>query len=111
MNDCGVEKTARILGSKWTILILRELCEEKKRFGELQFLLKGISPKTLSIRLKELEKYEIVRKKVFPVIPLHVEYSLTPKGKSIREIILKMCEWGKKTKLPDSSTSYIHSTT
>lgn len=91
-----VAKTMKIIGSKWTILILHELCEGKKRFGEIQSGLIGISPKTLSQRLKELEKAGIVKKTVYPVVPLHVEYKLTPKGKSLREIIDKMVEWGSR---------------
>jgi DNA-binding HxlR family transcriptional regulator len=87
-------KTLKIIGSKWTILLLRELFEGKKRFGELQRALEGISPKTLSLRLKQLEKDRIIKKKVFAEIPLHVEYSLTPRGDSLREIIEKIKEWG-----------------
>ncbi len=95
-RDC-VWNTMRIIGSKWTVLLLRELCEGEKRFGELQRALDGISPKTLSLRLRQLEKEGIVKKKVFPEVPLHVEYSLTPKGQSLRDIITKMRDWGKTT--------------
>ncbi len=95
-KDC-VMRTIKIIGSKWTVLILRELCENTKRFGELQRALPGISPKTLSLRLKQLEKDGIVKKKIFAEIPLHVEYSLTPKGQSLRDIIEKMREWGEKS--------------
>lgn len=90
-------RTTKIIGSKWTILILRELCEGTKRFGQLQRSLSGISPKTLSLRLKQLEKDGIVKKKVFAEVPLHVEYSLTPKGQSLRDIIEKMREWGERS--------------
>lgn len=94
-----VTKTLKIIGSKWTVLILHELCEGTKRFGELQRALPSISPKTLSQRLKELEKSGVVKKKVFPVVPLRVEYTLTPKGKSLREIIGKMVEWGSREEI------------
>jgi DNA-binding HxlR family transcriptional regulator len=90
-----IGKTLKIIGSKWTILLLHELCGGTKRFGELQKLLPGISPKTLSLRLKELEKEKLVFKKIFPEIPLRVEYTLTEKGKSLKEIILKMQKWGE----------------
>ena len=89
-----VTKTIKIIGSKWTILIIRELFEGTKRFGELQRALSGISPKTLSVRLQELEKHGIVHKKVFKEIPLHVEYSLTDRGRSLSAIIEAMREWG-----------------
>lgn len=93
-NKSCVTKTIKIIGSKWTILIIRELFDGTKRFGELQRALIGISPKTLSVRLQELEKHGIVRKKVFKEIPLHVEYSLTDRGRSLSAIIEAMREWG-----------------
>lgn len=96
-SECGVAKTLKIIGSKWTILILRDLLEGTKRFGELQRSLLGISPKTLSQRLDQLEKDGILTKKVFAEVPLHVEYSLTKKGLSLNAIICKMREWGEKS--------------
>ncbi len=89
-----VMRTLKIIGSKWTILLLRELFEGTKRFGELQKSLEGISPKTLSLRLKQLEKDRIIKKKVFAEIPLHVEYSLTPRGHSLSDVIEKIKDWG-----------------
>lgn len=92
-----VASTMKIIGAKWTVLIIRELCEHKSRFGEIQKALSGISPRTLSTRLQELEKHGIVNKKIFKEIPLHVEYSLTPRGESLKEIIHQMHEWGAKS--------------
>lgn len=94
-TDCGVSNTLKVIGSKWTVLILRDLIAGKKRFGELQRSLKGISPKTLSLRLQELEREKIIKKKIFAEIPLHVEYSLTEKGESLNEIICAMRSWGE----------------
>lgn len=91
-----IGKTLKIIGSKWTILLLHELCEGTKRFGELERQLKGISPKTLSLRLRELEAEKIVNKKIYAEVPLHVEYSLTKKGASLRDVIDKMHDWGEK---------------
>ncbi len=96
-QKCGVNSTIKIIGKKWTILILHELCSGTKRFGEIQRILPGISPKTRSERLKELEKDGIVNKKVFAEIPLHVEYSLTPKGQSLKKIINQMANWGNNS--------------
>jgi DNA-binding HxlR family transcriptional regulator len=90
-----VQKTLKIIGSKWTVLILRELCDGTKRFGELEKNLEGISSKTLSIRLKELEKNGILKKKIYPTIPPKAEYTLTPKGQSLKSIISSMHEWGE----------------
>lgn len=94
--DCAVAKTLKIIGSKWTMMILHNLFEDKNRFGELQRSLGTISPKTLSQRLQELEKDGIITRKVFAEIPLHVEYSLTEKGKSLRKIFKGLADWGKK---------------
>jgi DNA-binding HxlR family transcriptional regulator len=90
-----VQKTIKIIGSKWTVLILRELCHGTKRFGELEKNLQGISSKTLSLRLKQLEMNGILNKKIYPTIPPKVEYSLTPKGDSLRQIIHTMHLWGE----------------
>lgn len=98
-KNCGVTNTLTIIGKKWTILILHNLCEGTKRFGELQRALDGISPKTLSERLKQLEEHGIVNKKIFAEIPLHVEYSLTKKGQSLKAIIEMMDEWGSQPSL------------
>lgn len=91
-----VMHTLKVIGSKWTILILHELCDGTKRFGELQRTLPGISPKTLSLRLHQLEHDGIVNKKIFAEVPLRVEYSLTTKGKSLRTIIDTMRQWGEQ---------------
>lgn len=91
-----VASTMGIIGSKWTALLLHELCGGTKRFGQLEHVLVGISPRTLSLRLRELEKNGIVTKRVFAEVPLHVEYSLTPKGSSLRDILDSMRRWGEK---------------
>jgi DNA-binding HxlR family transcriptional regulator len=96
-NTCGVTKTIKLIGSKWSMLILHNLFDGKKRFGEIQRSLKGISPKTLSLRLKELEQQGFVTKKVFPVVPLHVEYHLTDKGRTLKDIFSKMRDWGERS--------------
>ena len=96
-NNCAVSKTLKIVGSKWTMLLLHNIFEGKKRFSELQRALPGISPKTLSLRLRELERDGIISKKVYAEVPLHVEYSLTEKGKSLRGVFRSLENWGNKT--------------
>lgn len=96
-TNCGVAKTLKIIGSKWTMMILHTLFEGTKRFGQMQKDLNNISPKTLSIRLQELEKEGIIKRKEFREIPLHVEYSLTSKGKSLGSIFRQMSDWGETT--------------
>lgn len=94
-HTCGVEKITKIIGSKWTLLIIRDLCETPRRFGELQRSVEGISPRTLSLRLQQLEHDGIVTKKIFAEVPSHVEYALTTKGKSLKTIVEMMRTWGE----------------
>ncbi|WP_032078987.1 winged helix-turn-helix transcriptional regulator [Clostridium drakei] len=89
-----LEKSIAVIGSKWTLLILRELSSGTKRFAQLQKSLKGISPKTLSLRLKELEKNKIVIKKIYPEVPPRVEYSFASRGESLKKILHDLYEWG-----------------
>lgn len=96
-NDCGVAKTLKVIGSKWTMMIIHNIFEGNNRFGSLQRALPGISPKTLSQRLQELEQEKIISKKVFAEVPLHVEYNLTEKGKSLGSIFESLSQWGKQT--------------
>lgn len=91
----AVERALEVIGGKWTILILRDLFTGTKRFGELLRSLEGVSPKTLSDRLKELEADGIVTRKVYPEVPPRVEYSLTEKGKSLNGIVDAMRAWGE----------------
>lgn len=91
-----INNTLKVIGAKWTALILRELYDGTRRFGELQKTF-GISPRTLSMRLDQLEGEGIISKKVYPTVPLKVEYSITKRGKSLGEIITKMREWGEQS--------------
>lgn len=95
-KECGVTKALKLIGSKWTLNIIYVLCENTKRFGEIQKELLGISPRTLSMRLQQLEKDGIVHRKMLATVPLHVEYSLTKKGASLKGIIAILDEWGQK---------------
>ena len=95
---CPVEKTLNIIGKKWAVLIIRDLLVEKKRFGQLLASLSGISPRTLSSRLDDLEENGILTKKIFPEIPLHVEYTLTKRGRNLHYILDQMGKWGASFK-------------
>lgn len=94
-GKCYVAETLKVIGSKWTMMILHNLFEGKNRFGLIQRELKTISPKTLSQRLDELEKTGIIKKKVFTEIPLHVEYYLTDKGLSLKKVFTDLEAWGR----------------
>lgn len=95
-RECGVTKALRLIGAKWTLNIIYVLCESTKRFGEIQKNLPGISPRTLSHRLQQLEIDGIVHKKIYAQVPPRVEYSLTTKGASLKEIINILDVWGQK---------------
>ena len=95
-SNCPVEKTLNIIGKKWAVLIIRDLLSGTKRFCQLLSSLTGISPRTLSARLHELETNGVIRKKIFPEIPLHVEYSLTKRGTDLHFILDQMSQWGIK---------------
>ncbi|QQS44318.1 helix-turn-helix transcriptional regulator [Candidatus Roizmanbacteria bacterium] len=96
MAECNVEKTIRIISGKWTTSILYQLMLGKKRFGELQKTMDGISSKTLTDRLRMLEGKKLISKKVYPEVPLHVEYYLTEKGEKLNKIFNAMDEWGRE---------------
>jgi DNA-binding HxlR family transcriptional regulator len=94
--ECSIEKALDVLGGKWTFLIIRDLQGGTKRFGELRKSLVGVSPKTLSERLKELEEKGVVTRTAYATIPPAVEYALTEKGLSLQPIIKAMKLWGSK---------------
>lgn len=94
--SCPIHKTMLIIGKRWTALIIRDLVSGKKRFSELEHSLKGITPKILSQRLHELEAYGIVKREIYPEVPLKVEYSLTPKGYDLKKVLDSMSAWGEK---------------
>jgi len=91
---CPVARTADLIGNKWTPLILRDLALGEKRFSELERSLTGISPKTLSERLKRLEEAEILTRRCYAEVPPRVEYALTPKGTALLPVIDLMREFG-----------------
>ncbi len=91
-----VSKVAKIIGSKWTILILNSLLSGTKRFGELERSVGDINPKTLSKRLQELEKEGYINKKIFAQVPPKVEYSLTPKGHVFKQLMRSVRTCGEQ---------------
>lgn len=95
MDDtCPVCKTADIVCGKWTLLLVRDLAEGKARFCELERSLTGISPRTLSLRLRALEDEGIVERQTYAEVPPRVEYALTDKGRALLPIIESMRTYG-----------------
>jgi DNA-binding HxlR family transcriptional regulator len=91
---CPVERTAALIGDRWTPLIVRDLAPGCRRFSELQRSLGGISPKTLSDRLRRLEEAGVITRACFAEMPPRVEYRLTDKGLALLGIIESMREFG-----------------
>jgi DNA-binding HxlR family transcriptional regulator len=94
MDSCPVSRTAGVISGKWTILLVRDLAEGRCRFCELERSLAGISPRTLSLRLRALEEEGIVERQTFPEVPPRVEYALTEKGLDLLPIIEDMRAYG-----------------
>lgn len=103
-ETCPVESALRVIGGKWTLLILRDLMTGPKRFGELRKSLGGVSPKTLSLRLRELEQDAIITRTVFPEVPLRVEYGLTEAGATLSNVIDVLRDWGAQWDLQSAHT-------
>ena len=93
-DTCPVSRTADVVGGKWTILLVRDLAGGCSRFCELERSLAGISPRTLSLRLRALEEEGIVERRTFSEVPPRVEYALTAKGCDLLPIIEDMRAYG-----------------
>lgn len=94
MPDCPVAAAVALIGSKWKLLILRNLMSRPWRFNELRRDLDGISQKVLTDSLRTMEEDGLVTRTVFPEIPPHVEYALSPIGESLRPVIGALAAWG-----------------
>ncbi|MHB8327868.1 MAG: winged helix-turn-helix transcriptional regulator [bacterium] len=93
---CPVEKTLEIIGGSWKVRILDELFKGTKRFNELRRSVNGITQKMLTQQLRDLEKHRIVNRKVYPIVPPKIEYSLTRLGMSLKPIIDAIHDWGER---------------
>ena len=93
---CPVCRTAEIVCGKWTLLLIRDLSEGRSRFCELERSLQGISPRTLSLRLRALEEEGIVERETYPEVPPRVEYQLTEKGNALLPLIEDMRRYGTR---------------
>jgi DNA-binding HxlR family transcriptional regulator len=93
---CPVCRTAEVVCGKWTLLVIRDLAEGSSRFCELERSLEGISPRTLSLRLRALEEEGIVERHTFPEVPPRVEYALTKKGEALVPLVEDMRRYGTR---------------
>jgi DNA-binding HxlR family transcriptional regulator len=95
-ETCPVCHTAEIISGKWTLLVIRDLAAGRSRFCELERSLDGISPRTLSLRLRALEAEGIVERRTYPEVPPRVEYRLTTKGQALVPLIEQMRRYGRE---------------
>ena len=100
---CPVETTLTLIGSKWKVLILRDLLSGTKRFGELKKSIGNVSQKVLTAQLRDMEECGLVNRKVYAEVPPRVEYSLTELGMSLKPILDSMLVWGEGYKKQHSS--------
>ena len=104
-ETCPVCHTAEIISGKWTLLLIRDLADGRSRFCELERSLEGISPRTLSLRLRALESEGIVERRTYPEVPPRVEYRLTAKGEALVPLIEQMRHYGRQWLVNGSSAA------
>lgn len=98
-EDTGFSYTLSLISGKHKMVILYCLMEfEPVRFNQLRRYLKNVTDKALSVKLKELEKDGLIRRKEYPQVPPKVEYSLTEKGKSLMQVLDQLCIWGEQNR-------------
>lgn len=91
MKCCPVDNTFRVVGKKFTVLILRDMMNfHKSRFNQFLESVEGINPKTLSVRLKDMERNGLIQRKVYAETPIRIEYYITEKGKALKPILEQM---------------------
>lgn len=94
LPECPVATTVQLIGSKWKLLIIRNLLVRPWRFNELKKDLTGISQKVLTDSLRSMEEDGLITRTVYPEVPPRVEYALSDLGKSLKPILDSMVEWG-----------------
>lgn len=98
MPACPVETTLMLISDRWKVLIIRDLLDGTKRFGELKRSMGNISQKVLTANLRAMEESGLLTRKVYPEVPPRVEYTLTETGYSLKPILDAMKEWGTNYK-------------
>lgn len=97
-DECPEVYTASLIGGQWALVICSWLMEGKLRFGELRKLLPNITERMLTLQLRRLEAYNIVKRTVYAEVPPRVEYELTPIGYELKPVIRELEKWGEKHK-------------
>ena len=95
---CPVETTLMLIGDKWKVLILRDLMDGTKRFGELKKSIGHVTQKVLTAQLRDMESRGLLTRKIYAEVPPRVEYTLTETGYSLKPILDSMVAWGTRYK-------------
>jgi DNA-binding HxlR family transcriptional regulator len=94
--DCPTQRVLETIADKWSVIVIYALSkQETRRYSELQRLIGGVSQKMLTQTLRKLERDGLVERHVYPVVPPKVEYSLTPLGKTLTELLRAICKWAE----------------
>lgn len=93
---CAVEAALDVIGNKWKGVVLFHLLDGTKRFNELRRLIPSVTQRMLTLQLRELERDEVITRKVYPEVPPKVEYSLTPFGRELKPLLYGLREWGTR---------------
>lgn len=98
LPECPVETTLMLISDRWKVLIIRDLLNGTKRFGEIKKSVGNVSQKVLTANLRSMEESGLLTRKVYPEVPPRVEYTLTQTGYSLKPILDAMVEWGTEYK-------------
>lgn len=98
LPDCPVETTLMLISDRWKVLIIRDLLDGTKRFGELKRSVGSVSQKVLTSKLRSMEEAGLLTRKVYPEVPPRVEYTLTQTGYSLKPVLDAMVAWGTEYK-------------
>jgi DNA-binding HxlR family transcriptional regulator len=96
LRSCPIETTFKVIGKRWTVLIIREILRGNTQFNRFMENIDGISPKVLTERLRELERLGIIRRRIVSEYPVRVEYSLTDTGKGFEPVLLSAASFSMK---------------
>ncbi len=99
---CPVETTLMLISDRWKVLIIRELLDGTKRFGEIKKSIGNVSQKVLTANLRSMEESGLLTRKVYPEVPPRVEYTLTETGYSLKPVLDAMVAWGTEYKQKNS---------
>lgn len=93
--NCPTQQVLETIADKWSVIVIYALSRKTQRYSELQRMIGGVSQKMLTQTLRKLERDGLVERHVYPVVPLKVEYSLTPLGQTLTQLLSAICQWAE----------------